>query len=131
MGRNVWVCFVSTALTYITLNALEILMTCVNSVNIMVQLESLKSQLLKTFFQIENWLNTEKVMGTNVCICFALTVLTYIAQNALHVLIPCLNTADIHSIHNMQCISHFDPLYQPSQHEKMKPLHPCMYTQMR
>ena len=34
MGRNVWVCFVSTALTYIALNALEILMPCIDSVNI-------------------------------------------------------------------------------------------------
>ena len=34
MGRNVWMCFVSTALTYIELNALEILMPYVNSVNI-------------------------------------------------------------------------------------------------
>ena len=34
MGRNVWMCFVSTALMYIALNALEILMPYVDSVNI-------------------------------------------------------------------------------------------------
>ena len=34
MGRNVWMCFMSTASTYITLNALEIIMAYVNSVNI-------------------------------------------------------------------------------------------------
>ena len=34
MGRNVWMCFVSTAFTYITLNALEIVMPYVDSVDI-------------------------------------------------------------------------------------------------
>ena len=34
MGRNVWMCFVLTASTYITLNALEILMPYINSLNI-------------------------------------------------------------------------------------------------
>ena len=34
MGRNVWMCFVSIALTYIALNTLEILMPYVNSVDI-------------------------------------------------------------------------------------------------
>ena len=34
MGRNVWMCFVSTASTYIALNALEILAPSVNSINI-------------------------------------------------------------------------------------------------
>ena len=38
MGRNVWMCFVSTASTYMTLNALEILMPSVTSVNIYVSL---------------------------------------------------------------------------------------------
>ena len=36
MGRNVWMCFVSTVLTYIALNALEILTTCINSVDIYI-----------------------------------------------------------------------------------------------
>ena len=34
MGRNVWVSFVLTALAYIALNALEIVMPFVNSVDI-------------------------------------------------------------------------------------------------
>ena len=34
MGRNVWICFVLTASTYIALNASEILMPYVNSVDI-------------------------------------------------------------------------------------------------
>ena len=34
MDRNVWMCFVSTALTYIALNALKIVMPYVDSVNI-------------------------------------------------------------------------------------------------
>ena len=36
MGRNVWMCFVSTALTYIALNELEILTSSVDSVNIYI-----------------------------------------------------------------------------------------------
>ena len=32
MGRNVWMCFVLTALIYIALNALEILVSCVDIV---------------------------------------------------------------------------------------------------
>ena len=38
IGRNVWMCFVSNASTYRALNALEILMPYVNSVNIYVSL---------------------------------------------------------------------------------------------
>ena len=34
IGRNVWMCFVSTALTYIALNVLEIVMPHVDSVDI-------------------------------------------------------------------------------------------------
>ena len=34
MGRNVWMCFVSTVLTYIAFNALEILKSCINNINI-------------------------------------------------------------------------------------------------
>ena len=47
--------FVLTVLTYITLTALEILMSCVNSVDIysMVWLESPESQLSKTFFGLK------------------------------------------------------------------------------
>ena len=41
MGRNVWMCFVSTALTYIALNALEILVPYVDSVDIYICLTSL------------------------------------------------------------------------------------------
>ena len=60
------------------------------------------SQLSKTFFWIENQLNTKKVMGRNVCMCFVLTVSTYIALNALHALILCLDSVDIHNtIHFM------------------------------
>ena len=46
--------------------------------------------------------------------CFVLTVSTYIALNALHALILCLDSVDIHKT---QCIAPFDPLYQPSGHE--------------
>ena len=56
----------------------------------------------------------KKVMGRHVCMCFVSTVLTYIALNALHALILCIDSVNIH---NIQCIATFDPLYQPSQHE--------------
>ena len=36
MGRNMWMYFVLTASTYIALNVSEILMPCVNSVNISI-----------------------------------------------------------------------------------------------
>ena len=71
----------------------------------MVWLESPECQLSKT------WLNIKKVMGRNVCMYFVLTVSTYIAVNALHALILCLDSVDIH---NIQSISHFDPLNQLS-----------------
>ena len=68
-------------------------------------------------FWIENWLNIKKVMGRNVYMSFVSTVSTYIALNALHALILCLDSVNIHSIQNAQCISCFDPLYQVSRHE--------------
>ena len=80
----------STVSTYIPLNVLEILMSCVNSVNIytiecirnpyvlcqqcqhiwylMVWLENPDSQHYKTKFWIKNWLNIKEVMSTNVCV---------------------------------------------------------------
>ena len=54
-------CPVSTVLTYIVM---------------MVWLKSPKSQLSKTFLQIENQLNIKKVMGRNVWMCFVSTVST-------------------------------------------------------
>ena len=63
-------------------------------------------------------------MGRNVWMCFIPTVLTYIALNTLHALIFCLDSVDIHSIHNTQCIACFDPLYRPSQHENEEAIVP-------
>ena len=60
---------VSTASTYIALNALGILMTCIDSVNIHSidgMVEKLSVSVFHNFFQIENWLNIMKVMGSNV-----------------------------------------------------------------
>ena len=101
---------VSTALTYIALNALEILMTCIDSVDIhnMYGWKALSLSFPK-YFWIENRLNIKKVMGRNVCMCFVLTLSTYIALNALHALIICLNSVDM----------------------RMQPLCPFMYTQIR
>ena len=53
----------------------------------------------QNFFQIENWLNIKKGMGRNVWMCFVLTVSTYIALNAFHTLILCLDSVDIHTVH--------------------------------
>ena len=52
----------------------------------------------QNFFRIENWLNIKKVMGRNVWMCFVLTALTYIAMNALEILMPYINSVDIYSI---------------------------------
>ena len=68
---------VSTASTYIPLNALEILMRNVYSVNIysidgMVEKPSVSA--FQNFLQIENRLNIKKVIGRNVWMCFVSTV---------------------------------------------------------
>ena len=52
----------------------------------------------QNFFQIENRLNIKKVMGRNVWMCFVLTALTYIALNALEILMPYVNSVHIYSI---------------------------------
>ena len=45
---------------------------------------------------VENRLNIKKVMGRNVWMCFALTVLTHIALNALEILMSCINSINIY-----------------------------------
>ena len=62
----------------------------------MVWLKSPQSQLSKTFLQIENWLNIKKVMGRNVWMCFVSTVSTYIALNALEILVPSVDRVNIY-----------------------------------
>ena len=52
----------------------------------------------QNFLWIENRLNIKKVMGRNVLMCFVLTALTYIALNALEILMPSVNSIDIYSI---------------------------------
>ena len=54
----------------------------------MVWLESSKSQLSKTFLQIENWLNIKKIMSINVSVCS----------------FPIFDVFDIHSITALRCI---------------------------
>ena len=51
----------------------------------------------QNFLQIENWL-IKKVIGRNVWVCFVLTALTYIALNALEIVMPYVNSVDIYSI---------------------------------
>ena len=52
----------------------------------------------QNFLQIENWLNIKKVMGRNVWMCFVLTASTYIALNALEIVMPYVNSVNIYSI---------------------------------
>ena len=90
----------SNASTYIALNALEIFMPSVDSINIysidgMVEKPSVSA--FQNFLQIENWL-IKKVIGRNVWVCFVLTALTYIALNALEIVMPYVNSVDIYSI---------------------------------
>ena len=73
MGRNVWMCFVSTVSTNIALNALEILVLYqqyqhIYSIDGMVEKSSVSA--FQNFLRIENLLNIQKVMGWNVWMCF-------------------------------------------------------------
>ena len=52
----------------------------------------------QNFLEIENWLNIKKVMGRNVWMCFVLTASTYIALNALEIVMPYVNSVNIYSI---------------------------------
>ena len=84
--------FVSTVSTYIALNALEILMPSVNSVDIYsIWWYGWKALSLgfQNFLQIENPLNIKKVMGRNVWMCFDSSI-------------------DSLNKHSIQCIACFD-----------------------
>ena len=52
----------------------------------------------QNFLWIENWLNIKIVMGRNVWMCFVLTASTYIALNALEIVMPYVHSVDIYSI---------------------------------
>ena len=70
---------VLTASTYIALNALHILMSSIDSIDIysnngIVAKPSVSA--FQNFLQIENQLNIKKVMGRNVWMCFVSTVST-------------------------------------------------------
>ena len=70
---------VSTALTYIALNALKILIPSVDSINIYSIDGMGKKPSVSAFqkkLQIENRLNIKKVMDRNVWMCFVSTVST-------------------------------------------------------
>ena len=47
---------------------------------------------------IENPLNIKKVIGRNVWMCFVSTASTYIALNALEIVMPYVDSVDIYSI---------------------------------
>ena len=70
---------VLTVSTYIVLNALEILVPSVDSINIystngMVEKPSVSA--FQNFLRIENPLNIKKVIGRNVWMCFVSTMST-------------------------------------------------------
>ena len=70
---------VLTALTSIALNALEILMSSIDSINIYSNDGMVEKPLVsavQNFLRIENWLNIKKVMGRNMWMCFVSTVST-------------------------------------------------------
>ena len=52
----------------------------------------------QNFLRIENRLNIKKVMGRNVWMHFVLAALTYIALNALEILMPSVDSVDTYSI---------------------------------
>ena len=52
----------------------------------------------QNLLQIENQLNIKKVIVRNLWMCFVSTALTYIALNALEILMPYVNSVDIYSI---------------------------------
>ena len=64
---------VSTASTYTALNALEILMSSINSIDIYSNHGMVEKPLVsafQNFLRIENRLNIKKVMGRNMWMCF-------------------------------------------------------------
>ena len=66
-------------LTYIALNALEILMSSIDSIDIYSNdgtVETPSVSAFQNFLQIENRVNIKKVMGRNMWKCFVSTVLT-------------------------------------------------------
>ena len=65
-------------------------MSSINSIDIyridgMVEKPSVSA--FQNFLRIENQLNIKKVMGRNVWMCFVSTASTYIALNALEILV--------------------------------------------
>ena len=97
-------------------NTYDLCRQCQHTYHLMVCLKSPKSPLSKTFLGLKiGWILRK--LWAEMCMCFVSTVSTYIALNALHTLILCLDSVNIHSIQNTLCISCFDPLYQVSRHE--------------
>ena len=54
--------------------------------------------VFQNFLWNENWLNIKKVIGRNVWMCYVSTASTYIALNALEIVMPYVNSVDIYSI---------------------------------
>ena len=71
-------------MTYVALNALEILTPCIDIIDIH-SIEHITLFNASMLFRIENWLNIKKVMGRSVWMCFASTVSTYIAYIAFQI----------------------------------------------
>ena len=67
-------CLVSTVLTYIVFDGM---------------VEKPTVSAFRNFLRIENQLNIKKVIGKYVWMCFVSTVSTYIALNAIEILVLC------------------------------------------
>ena len=81
-----YLCLVFIVLTYIVFNGM---------------VEKPLVSAFQNFLWLENQLYIKKVMGRNVLMCFVSTALTYIALNALEILMPYVDSVDIYSI---ECI---------------------------
>ena len=115
MGSNVCMCFVWTVLTYIALNALEILIVSTVLTNVVFDgmVEKSWVSAFQNAFRIEIQLNIKKVMDRNVCMCSVSTVLTYIAFKAICALISCVDSVNIH---NALLALIFYTVYRPCWH---------------
>ena len=91
MGRNVWMCFVSTVSDIDSIECIRDPGSCIDSIDIYSidhMVEKPRVSVFQNFLRIENPLNIKKVMGRNVWMCFDSSI----------------NSLDKHSI---QCIACF------------------------
>ena len=103
--------------------------------DLMVWLESSKSQLSKTFFQIENPLSIKEVMSQNVYVC-SFPIFNIFDTQSITPLVCTLSIFDIFVIALIFCtvLNAFNVMYLNTSNIKQCALthidtHPLMYTQ--